>query len=86
MTGGLLMAQNKVAGVPEVKTCVYSDVSIPLREMTPEKKPFWNKWFRAKEGREVPNKFKKDCCRCWYASQKSNKSRPVYSSPTIFTN
>jgi hypothetical protein len=59
MTSSLLVAQNNLTSVPEVKTCVYSDVSIPLRNMVPDKKPFWANWFHRSEGRTVPNKFKK---------------------------
>ncbi|MCX6248538.1 MAG: hypothetical protein NTW10_12510 [Bacteroidetes bacterium] len=36
---------------------VHADVSIPLREMKPATKPFWQKWFKKTEEREVPNKF-----------------------------
>ncbi len=59
VTSSLLIAQKQIAGVPEVKACVYSDVSIPLRDMKPAKKPFWATWFHKNEGREVPNKFRK---------------------------
>ena len=41
----------------EVKYPVHFDVSRPLRELKPAKKPFWKKWSREAEG-EVPNQFR----------------------------
>jgi hypothetical protein len=41
----------------EVKYPVHFDISRPLREMKPVKKPFWRKWFREAET-EVPNRFR----------------------------
>lgn len=46
-----------VSQTAEVRTPASSDVSIPLREMKPVTKPFWQKWFRKVEEKEVPNKF-----------------------------
>ena len=43
--------------VAVVQTAVRSDVSIPLRDMKPAKKHFWEKWKRENE-MEVPNKFR----------------------------
>lgn len=48
--------QNKISG-PIIQTAVAFDVSIPLRDMKPVKKPFWAKWKRENE-MEVPNKFR----------------------------
>jgi len=52
---GPLQASSQVA---EVRNAVYSDVSIPLRDMKPVKRHFWEKWMRETE-REIPNKFRK---------------------------
>jgi hypothetical protein len=43
--------------VVEVRNAVYSDVSIPLREMKPVKTHFWNKW-KPEQERQIPNKFR----------------------------
>lgn len=40
-----------------VQSPVKADVSIPLRDMKPLTKPFWQKWFKKTEEKEVPNKF-----------------------------
>jgi hypothetical protein len=43
----------------EVRNAVYSDVSIPLRDMKPAKKPLWERWKTENESiRVVPNKFR----------------------------
>lgn len=53
---GPLRASSQVA---EVRTAVYSDVSIPLRDMQPVKRHFWEKWLREEEKEhEIPNKFR----------------------------
>jgi hypothetical protein len=52
---GPIKASSQVA---EVRNAVYSDVSIPLRDMKPVKRHFWEKWMRETE-REIPNKFRK---------------------------
>lgn len=44
--------------VAEVRHAVYSDVSIPLRDMQPANKHFWEKLLKGTE-RKVPNKFRK---------------------------
>jgi len=43
----------------EISNAVYSDVSIPLRDMKPTKKPFWTRWkLEVEPEREIPNKFR----------------------------
>ncbi len=45
----------------EVRNAVYSDVSIPLRDMKPVKHAFWKKWtVETEKEHEVPNKFRND--------------------------
>ncbi len=51
---GPLKASSQVA---EVRNAVYSDVSIPLRDMKPVKNAFWKKWMKETE-HEIPNKFR----------------------------
>jgi hypothetical protein len=50
-------SQNNISG-PIVQTTVAFDVSIPLRDMKPAKKHFWDRWRRENEEREVPNRIK----------------------------
>jgi hypothetical protein len=48
-----------ISQIAEVRNAVYSDVSIPLRDMKPVKSPFWKKWMKEIEPeRQIPNKFK----------------------------
>ena len=60
MTGVSLKAQNISAGAPTVAPCVYSDVSLPLRDMKSVQKPLLQRLFKKiDEERTIPNKFKK---------------------------
>jgi hypothetical protein len=54
---GLMLTLGLQSQGVEVKYPVHFDVSKPLREMKPAKKPFWSRWIREVD-REVPNKFK----------------------------
>lgn len=57
IVGSGIMAQQSTSSDPVVAQCVYSDVSVPLREMKPEKKSFWNRLFKENE-KTIPNKFR----------------------------
>lgn len=56
--GLMVMSQPGQHSQPVVAQCVYSDVSLPLRDMKPQKSPFWKKWFKEDESKEVPNRFR----------------------------
>jgi len=54
----MLTPVKAISQEPVVRQAVYSDVSIPLRDMKPFKNHFWDKWLKKKE-MEIPNKFRK---------------------------
>ena len=58
LTSATFLPGNLVAQVPEVRTAVKSDVSIPFRDMVPVKETLLDRLFKSKESdREVPNRF-----------------------------
>lgn len=54
----ILCPRQVVAQQPVVRNAVYSDVSLPLRDIKPIKDNFWKKWLPQGE-HEIPNKFRK---------------------------
>ncbi|MCX6250948.1 MAG: BACON domain-containing carbohydrate-binding protein [Bacteroidetes bacterium] len=54
----LILPQKLFSQAPVVQTALRFDVSIPLRDMKPARKHFWDNWRRENDEREVPNKFK----------------------------
>jgi hypothetical protein len=54
----LVVPGRVVAQKPVIQTSIRFDISVPLREMKPVKKHFWDKWRRKTVEKEVPNKFR----------------------------
>ncbi len=66
--------------VMEVRLPVKSDVSIPLREMKPDKKPVFERIFGENEERKVPNRFRSIPAN--YSAAADPALQTVYPGPT----